>query len=72
MKDININRMKDMILRTQIFEDWRLKPRLDVITITPTTAVVCVDMENDTIGADYTDFHTLTKLDSTWYILSKV
>lgn len=49
-----------------------IKTRLDVLAITPTTAVVRVDMENDVIGADYTDFHTLIKLDDTWHIIAKV
>jgi hypothetical protein len=49
-----------------------IKTRLDVLAITPTTAVVRVDMENDAIGADYTDFHTLIKLDGTWHIIAKV
>ena len=38
-----------------------IKTRLDVLAITTTTAVVRVDIENDAIGADYTDFHTLIK-----------
>jgi hypothetical protein len=49
-----------------------IKTRLDVLAITPTTAVVRVDMENDAIGADYTDFHTLIKLNGTWRIIAKV
>jgi hypothetical protein len=49
-----------------------IKTRLDVLAITPTTAVVRVDMENDAIGADYTDFHTLIKLNGTWHIIVKV
>jgi hypothetical protein len=49
-----------------------IKTRIDVLAITPTTAVVRVDMEKDAIGADYTDFHTLIKLDSTWQIIAKV
>lgn len=49
-----------------------IKTRLDVIGITPTTAVVKVDMEHDAIGADYTDFHTLLKQDGTWSIIAKV
>ena len=43
-----------------------------MLAITPTTAVVRVDMEKDAIGADYTDFHTLIKLDGTWHIIAKV
>lgn len=49
-----------------------IKTRLDVLDITPTTAVVRVDMENDAISANYTDFHTLIKLDGTWHIIAKV
>ena len=49
-----------------------IKTRLDVLAITPTTAVVRVDMENDAIGADYTDFHTLIKTDGTWHIIAKI
>ena len=48
-----------------------IKTRIDVLAITPTTAVVRVDMEKDAIGADYTDFHTLIKLDGTWRIIAK-
>ena len=46
--------------------------RLDVLAITPTTAVVRVDMENDAIGANYTDFHKLIKHDEAWHIIAKV
>jgi hypothetical protein len=49
-----------------------IKTRIDVLAITPTTAVVRVDMEKDAMGADYTDFHTLIKLDGTWQIIAKV
>ena len=49
-----------------------IKTRLDVLAITPTTAVVRVDMEKDAIGANYTDFHTLIKIDGTWNIIAKV
>ena len=49
-----------------------IKTQIDILAITPTTAVVRVDMENDAIGADYTDFHTLIKLDGTWSIIAKV
>ena len=49
-----------------------IKTRLDVLAITPTTAVVRADMENDAIGANYTDFHTLIKFDATWHIIAKV
>lgn len=48
-----------------------IKTRLDVLAITPTSAVVRVDMEKDAIGADYTDFHTLLKGDGGWKIIAK-
>ncbi|GKT50520.1 uncharacterized protein ColSpa_10701 [Colletotrichum spaethianum] len=46
--------------------------RNDIISITPTTAVVKVDMENDAAGNDYTDNHTLLKQDGKWLIIAKV
>jgi hypothetical protein len=49
-----------------------IKTQIDILAITPTTAVVRVYMEKDAIGADYTDFHTLIKLDGTWRIIAKV
>ncbi|WYZ34271.1 hypothetical protein EsH8_I_000547 [Colletotrichum jinshuiense] len=44
----------------------------DIISITQTTAVVKVDMENDAGGNDYTDNHTLLKQDGNWLIIAKV
>ena len=49
-----------------------IKTHLDVLAITPTTAVVRVDMEKDGIGANYTDFHTLIKINGNWQIIAKV
>ena len=49
-----------------------INTRVDVLAIKPTTAVVRVDMERDVIGGDYTDFHTLIKLNGTWHIIAKV
>ncbi len=46
--------------------------RLDVLAITPTTAVVRVDMEQDAIGADYNDFLTLIRIDGQWQVIAKV
>ncbi|KAF9881993.1 hypothetical protein CkaCkLH20_00029 [Colletotrichum karsti] len=50
----------------------RMKARVDVLAITPTTAVVRVDMEQDAAGNNYTDFHSLLKFDGEWKIISKV
>jgi hypothetical protein len=44
----------------------------DVLRITPTTAVVVVDMENDVTGVDYTDILTLIKVDGKWLIGAKI
>lgn len=46
--------------------------RLDVLAITPTTAVVRVDMEKDAIGADYNDYLTLIRIDGKWQVIAKV
>lgn len=46
--------------------------RLDVLAITPTTAVVRVDMEKDAIGADYNDYLTLIRIDGAWKVIAKV
>ncbi len=49
-----------------------IQTRLDVLAITPTTAIVRVDMEKDAIGADYNDFLTLIKLNGVWKVIAKV
>jgi len=49
-----------------------IQTRLDVLAITPTTAVLRVDMENDAIGADYNDYLTLIKLEGQWKVIAKV
>lgn len=46
--------------------------QLDVLAITPTTAVVRVDMENDAIDANYNDYLTLIKIDGRWQVIAKV
>ena len=46
--------------------------RLDVLDMTPTTAVVKVTMENDAAGADYTDYHSLIKIDGQWKVVAKL
>ncbi len=49
-----------------------IKTRIDVLAITPTTAVVRIDMEKDAIGADYNDYLTFIKLDGRWQAIAKV
>lgn len=49
-----------------------IKTRIDILAITPTTAVVRIDMEKDAINADYNDFLTFIKLDGRWQAIAKV
>ena len=49
-----------------------IKTRIDVLAITPTTAVVRIDMEKDAIGAAYNDYLTFIKLDGRWQAIAKV
>ncbi|RAI64801.1 hypothetical protein DOZ80_25375 [Pseudomonas fluorescens] len=49
-----------------------ISTRLDVLAITPTTAVVRVDMEKDAIGADYNDYLTLIRIEGSWKVIAKV
>ena len=49
-----------------------IKTRLDVLPMTPTTAVVRVEMENDAAGGDFTDYHSLIKIDGKWKVVAKL
>lgn len=49
-----------------------MRTRLNVLSITPKTAVVKVDMEQNAAGAGYTDFHTLIEMEGRWQIITKV
>ncbi len=49
-----------------------IKTHIDVLAITPTTAVVRIDMEKDAINADYNDYLTFIKLDGRWQAIAKV
>lgn len=43
-----------------------------MLAITPTTAVVRVDMETDAISADYKDFLTLIRIDGACKVAAKL
>lgn len=45
---------------------------IDVLDITPTSAMVRVITEKDAIGTDCTEYLTLVKLNEGWTIISKV
>ncbi|EXL90963.1 hypothetical protein NOF04DRAFT_19295 [Fusarium oxysporum II5] len=47
-----------------------IKTHTDVLSITPTTAVVRLDIEGAP-DAPYTDFHILFKIDGEWKIIAK-
>ena len=49
-----------------------LVAHLDILSMAPTIAVVRADMEQDSVGGAYTDFHTLIKQHGQWRIVSKV
>jgi hypothetical protein len=49
-----------------------IKTRLDVLHMTPTTAVARVEMENDAAGGDFTDYHSLIKIDGKWNVVAKL
>lgn len=46
--------------------------RVDILAITPTTAVVRVDMEKDAIGCDYNDYLLMIKIEREWKVIAKV
>lgn len=46
--------------------------RVDILAITPTTAVVRVDMEKDAIGSDYNDYLLMIKIEREWKVIAKV
>ena len=44
---------------------------IDVLDITPTTAVVRIVMGNDAVGSDCNDYLTFIKLDTGWTVIAK-
>ncbi|MGN7861246.1 nuclear transport factor 2 family protein [Microbacterium sp. 22303] len=45
---------------------------VDVVSITPTSALIRIDIENLADGTDCTDFHTVVKKDGAWKVIAKV
>jgi len=43
-----------------------------MLAITPSTAIVRIDMERDAIGANYNDYLTLIKVNNTWQVIASV
>ncbi len=46
--------------------------RIDVLDITPTTAVVRIVMEKDAVGSDCNDYLSFIKIDKGWTVIAKV
>ena len=49
-----------------------IKTHLTVLHKTPTTAIVRVEMESDAADEDFTDYHSLIKVDGAWKVVSKL
>ncbi|OXG03966.1 putative lumazine-binding protein [Flavobacterium araucananum] len=49
-----------------------IKTNLTVLHKTPTTAVVRVEMESDAANEDFTDYHSLIKIDGEWKVVAKL
>lgn len=49
-----------------------INTRIDVLDITPSTAIVRVIADNDAIGSDCTEYLTFIKLKHGWTIIAKV
>jgi hypothetical protein len=65
-----INNLFDFVQKNGKASD--ITTHIDVLAITPSTAVVRIDMEKDAIGADYNDYLTLIKMDGSWQVIAKV
>jgi len=50
----------------------KMRAHLDVIAITPSTAIVKIEVEMDPPETDYTDFMAMVKVDGNWQIVSKI
>lgn len=49
-----------------------IKTHLDVLHKTPTTAVVRIEMEADAANEDFTDYHSLIKIEGEWKVVAKL
>lgn len=49
-----------------------IEAHIDVLDMTPTTAVVRIIMEKDAVGSDCTDMFLFIKLESGWKAIAKV
>lgn len=49
-----------------------IKTNLTVLHKTPTTAIVRIEMEHDAADEDFTDFHSLIKINGEWKVVAKL
>ncbi|KQX00860.1 nuclear transport factor 2 family protein [Flavobacterium sp. Root420] len=49
-----------------------IETNLTVLHKTPTTAIVRIEMEHDAAGEDFTDYHSLIKINGEWKVVSKL
>lgn len=49
-----------------------IKTNLTVLHKTPTTAVVRIEMEHDAADEDFTDYHSLIKINGEWKVVAKL
>lgn len=49
-----------------------IKTNLTVLHKTPTTATVRIEMEHDAADEDFTDYHSLIKINGEWKVVAKV
>jgi hypothetical protein len=50
----------------------KMKAHMDVLSITPSTAIVKIEAEMDPPETDYTDFMALVKVNGVWQIVAKI
>lgn len=53
-------------------ESPEIVAHIDVLDITPTTAIVRVVMEKDAVGSDCNDYLSFIKIDKDWSVIAKV
>jgi hypothetical protein len=49
-----------------------IKTNLTVLHKTPTTAIVRIEMEHDAADEDFTDYHSLIKINGQWKVVAKL
>ena len=49
-----------------------IKTNLTVLHKTPTTAIVRIEMEHDAADDDFTDYHSLIKINGEWKVVAKL